>query len=154
MHQFVVKDRGVLIARGMAALPPPSCDGGGDPADQLTNAGFSLRTAFFPMEIFGSDDVRGRHGPGLRDFDILLLEDNGAGFVGNRGSSVLPLDRFVRRYAFTSKMPPEFQPLLGLAKAHSFLDLRFQNFLFHALLPPYIVLIWTTYARYRGSGTG
>src|ERR1051326_4702018 len=95
-----MKDRGVLFTREVAALAAPARDGGGDASHQLANARLTRGSPFLAVEVFGSDDIRGRHRPGLRHFDILLFEYDFPGLAGDRSGPVFPLDRVIGREAF------------------------------------------------------
>src|SRR5439155_11691641 len=132
MSQFVMKDRAVLGAREVTGLPAPTCNSRGDAAYQLANAGFALGSPSLAVKIFRSNDVRGRHRPTLRHFDILLLENDLARFADDGGGPVLPLDSVVRRNAFTSEVPPALQPLLSLGQVSVSISSASQDFLFHA----------------------
>src|SRR5581483_2320420 len=76
MHQFVMESvavfRGAEVSLGQAPVP----DRFGNPAHQLARARLTLRRTDRPMQIFGSHDVGGRHGPVFGNLDILLLENN------------------------------------------------------------------------------
>src|SRR5438552_8528713 len=107
MNELVMKDRAVLFAGEVAALASPLGDGRRDAADQLAHAGFTFRSALFAVEILRGDDVCGRHGPGLRYLDVLLLEDDFTRLARNRGRPVLPFHRVIRRDAFPGEIAPE-----------------------------------------------
>ena len=59
----------------IAALFAPAHDGIHDAADQLAHRSFALGGVGLAVEILGSHDVGGRHGPGLGDFHVFLAEN-------------------------------------------------------------------------------
>ena len=147
MHQLVFKNNGVLFSREIAALPAPFCNRDGHASNKLAHTRFAFRTPLFAMEIFGSDDIGGRHGPRLRHFHVLLFKNDFAGFIRDASRPVLPFDRVVRGDILTGEISPELQALFRFAQAPVSIGFSFQDFLFHVLLPPYIVLFETDYAR-------
>ena len=89
--QFIVEDfavGGVEIAVGDA----PIGDGAADAVDQLAHRGFALGRMLFAVKILRHDDFGGQHGPGLRHFDVFLLEDDFAAVVGDFGGAAVPFD--------------------------------------------------------------
>jgi hypothetical protein len=152
MPQLNHTDCRVLLGGEVTALAAPVGDGGGDAADQLPDAGLALGSAALAVKILGSDNVRRGHRPGFRHLDILLLEDDFAGFAGNCRSPVFPLHCVVGRDAFTREISPEFEPFLRSRRQISIsLGRAFQDFLFHCDAPPYIVPICVDNARCRGT---
>ena len=111
--------------------PSDGRDRSGHAANKLAHARFTLGCPFFAVEVLGSDNICRRHRPGLWNLNILLLENDLAGFAGNCGSPVLPFDGIVGRNPLAGKVPPEFQPLMGLLQAPVFTGFYVQDVLFH-----------------------
>src|SRR5262249_6221618 len=153
MNEFIMKDCSVLFTAEIAALPAPRSDCRGHAADQLPNTGLAFGSPSFAVEIFGSDDVGSGHRPAFRHLYVLLFKYDFARFIRNRGSPVFPFDCVVGRHALTREVAPEFQPLFARCPAPISIGFSLEDFLFHVVLLPYIVLFETDCARYRGVGT-
>src|SRR2546427_5630067 len=92
MHQLGLEGIGVPVRGEIAVLPTPSGDGARDPSDELPDGVLSLERPQCPPKIFLDDDVRGQLRPGLRDLNVLLLEDRLSLLVGDQGGARFPLD--------------------------------------------------------------
>ena len=99
MGQLVAEVLAVLIGREVAVLLAPIGDGIDHALDELGDAGFALRRAQFAVEILAGDDVGGGLRPIHGDFDVALLEDDGALVVADGGGAGLPLDVVVGGFA-------------------------------------------------------
>ena len=99
MDEFVVEGGGVFAGAEVAVFHAPVADGLGDAGDELADSGLALVGADLPVEIFGGDDVGRGHRPVFGDLDVLLLEDDAALGVGDRGGAELPFDVVVGRHA-------------------------------------------------------
>src|ERR1019366_9736669 len=53
---------------------------------------FALGRVLFAVKIFRHDDFRGEHRPRFWHLDILLLENDLAGVVGDFGGALVPFD--------------------------------------------------------------
>src|SRR5437660_1584839 len=131
MNQLVMKDCGVLLGCEIPALPPPLRNRRRHPAGELAHARFTFRSASFPVEILRCNDVRCRHRPAFRNFDVFLLKDHLAGFVGDCRGPIFPLDGVVRRNAFAGEVSAELEPFLSLAAGSVSVGFSFKDFLFH-----------------------
>ena len=92
MCELVAEVFGVFGRAEVMLFGAPIGDGVDDAADQLAHAGFALRRAHLAVEILADDDVGGGLGPIRRDFDVALLEDDGALVVADGGGAQLPSD--------------------------------------------------------------
>src|SRR5262249_50197664 len=153
MNEFIMKDCSVLFSGEIAALTAPRSDCRGHAADQLPNTGLAFGSPSFAVEILGSDDVCSGHRPAFRHFYVLLFKYDFTRFIPNRGSPVFPFDRVVGRHALPREVAPEFKPLFARCPAPISIGFSLEDFLFHVVLLPYIVLFETDCARYRGVGT-
>ena len=74
--KFVGVGLRVDFGREVAALFAPFTDASHNAADQLPNAGLAFGCADMAAEILRHDDVSRELTPGLRDLDVVLLEDD------------------------------------------------------------------------------
>src|SRR5439155_6772014 len=81
MGQFVSERPGIFFGGKIAVLQSPAGYGINHPPDHLADAMFPLWTAQRSTEVLRDDHVGGHLRPGLRDFNVRLLEDNLAPFV-------------------------------------------------------------------------
>src|SRR5207249_2352863 len=153
MNEFVMKDCSILLGGEVTTLVPPLHDRRRDAAYQLADAGFAFRSTSFAVEIFRGDDVGCRHRPAFRDLDVLLFENDFTRFTGDGGRPVFPFDCVVRRNALPGKIAAEFEPLARRRQVSISIGFSVENFLFHAQIPPYIVLLLADCARYKGGRT-
>src|SRR5215470_15405632 len=109
-----MKDRRILFACKVSALPAPPCDCRCHSPDELAHAGLTLGATSFSVEVFRGNNIRRRHRPALRDFDVLLLENDVSGFTGDRRSPILPLDGVVRRDPLAGKIAAKFETFFWL----------------------------------------
>ena len=97
----------IVLAGEIAAFSSPTRHRVDDASDELTRAVLALVRVEPAMKIFRRDDV-GRHlRPALRDFDVVLLEDDAAFFVSDDSVSDVPFDGVVGRDAFLGEDPLE-----------------------------------------------
>ncbi len=94
--QLVAERLGVLIGREVGVLDAPVGDRVRDAVDHLLGGPLPLRRAEVAAEVLAGDDVGGQRGPGLRELEVLLLEDGLAVLVGDGGFPQVPLDRVIR----------------------------------------------------------
>ena len=108
MGQFVSERPGIFFGRKIAVLQSPAGYGINHPPDHLADAMFPLRTAQRSTEVLRDDHVGGHLRPGLRDFNVRLLEDNLAPFVDNGRRTQFPFDLVVGIHPLTGKIPRYF----------------------------------------------
>src|SRR5437868_1294197 len=75
VHQLVMKRVSIGSASEIPAPEAPIANGLSDAAYQSTHAAFTVAGAQSSVQILAGNDVRRRHRPVFRDFDVLLLED-------------------------------------------------------------------------------
>ena len=90
--EFVAENVFGFGAGEVAALFAPADDGVHHAADQLAHRGFALGGVGLAVEILGSHDVGGRHGPGLGDFHVFLAEDYLAFVIADESRATFPLN--------------------------------------------------------------
>ena len=59
---------------------------------KLADGGFAFAGVLLAVKIFGDDDLGGQQRPGLGHLDVLLLEDDLAGVVGDFRRAPFPFD--------------------------------------------------------------
>src|SRR5262249_51697636 len=124
-----------------ATLLTVAGDRPGDALDELADGGLALGCPNAAVEVLLDDDVRRRLRPGLRDLDVLLLEDRLPLLRHDRRGAQLPLDRVVRgdgRVRIDPRKRQSFERFFRLfarpGPVGRFFDSRF-GFLFHFALP-------------------
>ena len=117
--EVVVKDRRVLLGGEIAVGLAPIGDGTGDAIHQLADGGFPAvlpgvgAVGDVAVKIFRDRDLRRQLAPGLRHFDVLLLEDHLSAVIGDFRGSPVPFDLIKRGEVFLRENPLEFQPFGG-----------------------------------------
>ena len=94
--QFIAENFRIF---GCGKIPlglPPIGNGARHASDELLDAVFAFAGAVFAIKIFGNNHLGCQDGPIFRDFDVLLFEDRLAGFIGDFGGPLVPLD-FIER---------------------------------------------------------
>jgi len=86
-----VKNFAISLAE-IAVRDAPVRDGAGDAMDELAHGSLALGGVLFAVKIFRHDDFRGEDRPRLRHFNVLLLEDDFAGIIGDFGGALVPFD--------------------------------------------------------------
>jgi hypothetical protein len=82
----------ILLLVKVSLRPAPRADGAHHAADQLADAALALGRAECAAEVLRGDHVGRGLRPELRDFDVLLLEDDLALLVGDDRAALLPFD--------------------------------------------------------------
>ena len=95
MGQLGLEGLEVRVGREVVLRLGPAGDREDDPVDQLADARLALLGAEVAAEVLADDDVRRELRPEVRDLDVLLLEDELAGLVADRGGPGLPGDLVV-----------------------------------------------------------
>src|SRR5262249_30693645 len=135
--QFVGEGLRVLLTGEVPVLAAPAGDGLHHAADQLPDTVFALRGAQRAAEVFRHHHVGGELGPGLGDFDLVLLEHHLALLAGDHGAPFLPLHFGERVHPAPGEVTPPLDPPLtpagsGLAPPSSLLAA-------HPRFPPYFL---------------
>ncbi len=110
--QLVVEDGRIPSGGEVAAIHPPVADALDDAAHQLADAGLPLGGAQVSVQVLRGHNVGRGHRPVGRHLDLLLLEDDVALAVSDRGGASLPLDLVVRGDALGGEAADEGQSAL------------------------------------------
>ena len=115
MRQLVAEVLGVVASLEIAPVRAPIGDGVDHAMDQLTDAALAVGRAHLAVEILADHNVGGRLGPFGRHLHFVLLEDDGAFVVGNRGGAQLPGDLVVRGLALFELLSEVLRETYALA---------------------------------------
>ena len=87
--QLIVKHFAVGLGE-IAVLDPPIRDRPANAVNELPHGGFPLRRALLAVKVLGNDHLGGQQRPRLGHFDVLLLENDFPGVVGDFRGPPLP----------------------------------------------------------------
>ena len=107
-RQLVIKHLALGLAE-IAVLDAPIGNRAANPVDELAHGGLPFRRALLAVKIFRNHDFGGQHRPGLGHLDVLLLEDDLAGIVGDLGGAPFPFHLVKGIYTRRTENPFQIQ---------------------------------------------
>ena len=110
--QLIVEDFAVCLGE-VFVLYAPVCDRAADAVDHLADALFTLIGLDIAVKILGDNNLGGKLGPELGNFDFFLTEEDIAGIIIDFRGAVVPFDFIKGAYFGGAEYAINFEHLPG-----------------------------------------